>query len=256
MFHFSKLWHRPRKPSANGRQRLIWPDDEFAAIYAMSDIHGCCDAFVEAERRVYLDGGAVRGRKLIVLLGDYVDRGPDSQGVLQRLSAPVADGFSRVTLAGNHDDEFARMYRSETMLSDWLDFAGIETLTSYGIGVEETLRSVGLRGLHNLITERVDQRHVELIDDLPVSLQIGRLFFVHAGLQPGVDLRRQTDTDMMWIREPFLTEGPGLPIFVVHGHTPVLKPTFGRGRVAIDTAAAATGNLSILKIANGELTFI
>jgi serine/threonine protein phosphatase 1 len=250
------LWHRSRTQNANGRSRLTLPDDEFVAIYAISDIHGCCREFAEAERRIYNDGSSINGKKLIVLLGDYIDRGPDSRSVLDRLSSPVAHGYKRIMLAGNHDDEFARMYRQPAMLGEWIDFAGTETLASYGIDVEQTVRQTGLRGLHRLVNEKVDEQHIALIESFPVCLQIGKLLFVHAGVRPGVDLKRQTDTDLMWIREPFLSEGPELPIFVIHGHTPVIEPTFGRQRLAIDTAAAATGALSILKIANGEIIFL
>lgn len=79
-------------------------------------------------------------------------------------------------------------------------------------------------------------------------LRMGRILFVHAGIKPGIDLKRQKDSDLMWIRQPFLDEGPQLPVLVIHGHTPARIPTFGPQRIGIDTAVSATGRLTVLTI--------
>lgn len=256
MFHFPMRWRRIISPQSIGRQRLLWSGNDFEAIYAISDIHGCADELADAQRRIVKDARAYLGPKLLVFLGDYVDRGPDSSKVLEMLAAEPPVGFVRVALSGNHDDEFARMVRKPSIIADWLDFAGTETLASYGIDVAHVIKTKGFRGLQGLVAELVPEEHVAMIEKMPVSLQIGKLLFVHAGIKPGVDMSKQTDMDLMWIREPFLSEGPRRPLFVIHGHTPVLQPTFGPQRVAIDTAATATGHLTILKIAEASFNFI
>jgi serine/threonine protein phosphatase 1 len=256
MFHLPMLWRRHLKLHPTGRQRLVFSDEGFDAIYAITDIHGCAGELADAHARILEDASAVRGSKLIVYLGDYVDRGPASRKVLDMLAAPPLAGFERVTLSGNHDDEFARMARKPSMIGDWIDFAGTATLASYGIDVEHVTRMTGTRGLQKLAADLIPEAHIAMIDAMPVSLQIGQLLFVHAGIRPGVDMAKQTDMDMMWIREPFLSEGPGLPLFVIHGHTPVLEPTYGPQRIAIDTAACSTGHLTVLKIADANLSFV
>jgi serine/threonine protein phosphatase 1 len=106
-------------------------------------------------------------------------------------------------------------------------------------------------GLRNAVDQAVPASHRILLGTLPSMLQIGNLIFVHAGIRNGLPLEHQSDEDLMWIREPFLTRGPELPIIVVHGHTPQIRPHLGNGRIGIDTGCYATGRLAVVKIANG-----
>ncbi len=127
---------------------------------------------------------------------------------------------------------------------------------SYGIDIHHLGSRHKGRGanLQDLLTEAVPASHREFLETLPVSLRIGQMIFVHAGIRPGISLEQQTDGDLMWIREPFLKLGPKLPrTFVIHGHTPHPEPDLGPSRVGIDTGAFYTGKLSILKI-DGEQT--
>nr|WP_132525172.1 metallophosphoesterase family protein [Rhizobium sp. BK376] len=236
------------------RVRLSLDPLAYAAIYAIGDVHGCYEALIEAERRIVEDASLIAGPKLIVLLGDYVDRGKRSRDVLQHLCAPAPEGFHRVALCGNHDDAFFKFLTAPRTNIGWLEFGGEETLYSYGVDAKY-LFSQGRGGLDALcaaIRLAVPTEHIELLRSMPIALSIGDLIFVHAGVRPGVSMDSQSDRDLMWIREPFITKGPQLPSLVIHGHTPDMKPVFASGRIGIDTAAFATGNLTVLKIAGGE----
>ncbi len=98
--------------------------------------------------------------------------------------------------------------------------------------------------------------HVDLLRSLTIAVTYGSILFVHAGIIPGLPLSEQTDEDLMWIREPFLSGGPQLPLLVVHGHTPGSHPVFGLSRIGIDTAVSMGGTLTILKIAEGKQTIL
>jgi serine/threonine protein phosphatase 1 len=99
-----------------------------------------------------------------------------------------------------------------------------------------------------ILRETVPGHHVGLLESLPVALACGDLLFVHAGIRPGVTFEEQDDEDLLWIREPFLSEGPRLPLTVIHGHTAGNEPVFGKGRVCIDTGCYATGRLTAIRI--------
>ena len=234
-------------------------DDWPAAIYAIGDVHGCLDLLIAAEQRVLADAAAFAGPKLIVMLGDYVDRGPKSAGVIDHLQRPLAaTDTTRVCLRGNHDQAFADFIDDPTGNLGWLEYGGEATLRSYGIDAKHVLRDGGgLATLAAIVRETVPDWHRAWLMQLPVLLQAGDVVFAHAGVQPGIPIAEQDDLDLMWIREPFLADGPQLPLTVIHGHTPAKAPSFGPGRIGIDTAAFATGILTALRVtADGSVTVL
>lgn len=240
------------------RLRIELPAQAYTAIYALSDIHGCHDALLEAERCIVEDAATIPGRKLLMHLGDYVDRGPRSSEVLQHLCEPPPDGFDRYCLLGNHDEAFLKFLDDPSAHSGWLDFGAGPTLASYGIDMDYLLRQEGrgLEALGEAVRAAMPPEHIELLRSLPVAVTLGPLVFVHAGIRPGIALAEQTVEDLIWIREPFLSEGPQLPLLVVHGHTPVSRPSFEDGRIGIDTAVSMGGYLSVLKIAKGGTSLL
>ena len=250
-----KLFRNSQTAAAEGRGRLSFErETEFAAIYAIGDVHGCRKELLEAEARIARDASGTDGRKLIVMLGDYVDRGRSSRQVLEHLAGPPPAGFERISLCGNHDDLFLRFLTDPAAHAGWLQLGGHATLFSYGIDASLILnRPRGLERLAELAREAIPAEHVDYLKSLPCLLTIGRIAFVHAGLRPGLPLEEQSDEDLMWIREPFLSRGPELPLVVVHGHTPAPQVTYGKGRICIDTGAFATGHLAVLKIAGGKI---
>lgn len=236
------------------RDRIALTAHDYAAIYALSDIHGCYDDMVAAERRIVEDARSLPGRKLLMFLGDYVDRGPRSSDVLAHLCAPPPEGFDRYALCGNHDDVFLRFLEDPDANSHWLEFGALPTLASYGIDARHVLFDLGfsVTELRDLALKAIPAAHVDLLRSLAGAVTLGSTLFVHAGIRPGVPLHDQTDEDLLWIREPFLSEGPQLPLLVIHGHTPGSHPVFGKGRIGIDTAVSMGGTLTVLKMADGR----
>jgi serine/threonine protein phosphatase 1 len=240
------------------RDRIDLTGRDYTAIYALSDIHGCYDEMAEAERRIIADARSLPGRKLLMYLGDYVDRGPRSSDVLAHLSAPPPEGFDRYALCGNHDDVFLRFLDDPDANIHWLEFGALPTLASYGIDARHMLFDLGysVEELRDMTLKAMPAAHIDLLRSLAAAVTFGSTLFVHAGITPGLPLSEQTDEDLMWIREPFLSGGPQLPLLVVHGHTPGSHPVFGLSRIGIDTAVSMGGTLTILKIAEGKQTIL
>jgi serine/threonine protein phosphatase 1 len=223
-------------------------EDTFATVYAVGDIHGRFDLLLEAEARIEADIGD-NPHALVVYVGDFVDRGRQSSDVLAHLMTSHAPRFTRLCLRGNHDDLFLRFLDAPQSEGGWLDVGGKETLLSYKLD-PRTLREAwnDQFAVQDLLRRHVPDSHREFLRELPYCARWKSYFFVHAGLQPGVPLHKQVTEDLLWIREPFLSKGPELPITVVHGHTPTEEISYGRGRIGIDTGAYATGRLTVLKI--------
>ncbi|MBB4952630.1 serine/threonine protein phosphatase 1 [Agrobacterium vitis] len=239
------------------RSRLTFDPDAFSAIYAVGDVHGCYLELLEAECRILRDANNRDGRKLIVMLGDYVDRGPSSYRVLEHLMKPLPPQIERVSLCGNHDDAFCHFLDDPSGGRRWLDFGAAATLYSYGLDIDQALQKAGgFAGLSSQLAEAVPASHYHWLKSLPVMLTVGQFLFVHAGVKPGLSVETQTDQDLMWIREPFLSRGPELPFTVVHGHTPTDAVTFGKNRIGVDTAAYASGHLSVVRLAAGQADLI
>jgi serine/threonine protein phosphatase 1 len=242
------------KPTSARRRIDLGAGEPQYPLYVMGDVHGCLNELLEAENRIRADIQESGQPGMVILLGDYVDRGPASSAVLDHISRPDHDGLKRIALCGNHDDAFLQFIRDPSQVLQWLDFGGRQTLLSYGIDGDYFLsrKNGGFAALQASLEEAVPAEHIRLLTELPVSVRIGDYVFVHAGLRPGVPLDEQTDEDLMWIREPFLSQGPELPCVVVHGHTPVTEPEFGRSRIGMDTGAYFSGKLAVLKILDGR----
>lgn len=254
------MTRRPDAPFSIPSRRRIDLGDEPATypIYAIGDVHGCIKELQAAEIRIAEDIRQTGRAGLVVFLGDYIDRGPASFQVVEHLLRPSDLGLRRLALCGNHDDVFSKFIAEPQRYMDWLDLGGEQTLMSYGIDVGHlNLRQKSKSGdLKRLLADAVPASHVEFLAHLPILLKVGDLVFVHAGLRPRVQISEQEDEDLMWIREPFLAQGPGWAITVVHGHTPSNEPSIGPGRIGIDTGAFYTGKLTVLKIDGETKVFV
>ncbi|QYA03906.1 serine/threonine protein phosphatase [Rhizobium sp. B21/90] len=257
MTAFIRRWlERYLKPEIR-RPRFVLFASDFVAVYAIGDVHGSVELLRHAYEKIIEDRSEVTGRKLVVFLGDYVDKGPDSKAVLEFLCEPVREGMHHVCLCGNHDAEFFRFLQDPKSNLGWLDFGGVDTLRSYGVDAKHILKNGGGPDvLHRTVCQAIPDQHIDFLSSLPTMLKVGDMVFVHAGVRPGIPLVEQTDHDLLWIREPFLTEGPKLPLFVFHGHTVTAKPDFGKRRVGIDTGAFATGRLTVLKLSQGTVSML
>ncbi|MEM9549598.1 MAG: metallophosphoesterase family protein [Pseudomonadota bacterium] len=209
-------------------------------IYAIGDIHGYSDQFDLAIDLIGMDGGQ---DALVVFLGDYVDRGPDSRGVIDRLVDGMAQGRNWITLKGNHDRMFQWFMESPPRHDahllvgyHWFHEAlgGIATLQSYDIAVVDRMR---LKDLRSQAAETVPQSHVSFLNALPLTYETESLFFAHAGIRPGVPLHAQDEEDLVWIRTEFHDYARPHPKLIVHGHTPVERATHYGNRVNLDSGA-------------------
>ena len=209
-------------------------------IYAIGDIHGHLDKLEEVIDHILADGGHDAE---VVFLGDLVDRGPDSKGVIDFVLNGQKQGRNWAVLTGNHDRMF-RYFLEPSPRVDmrlrpdlyWLHarLGGRETLASYGLHFDEETR---LSEIHAAARAAVPAEHVAFLTNLPYFKQHDDLLFVHAGVRPGVPLEAQSVDDLCWIRDDFLTHTAPHPWLVVHGHTPVDHPSHYGNHVNLDTGA-------------------
>jgi serine/threonine protein phosphatase 1 len=180
-----------------------------------------------------------------VFLGDYIDRGPGSQGVVERLATsqwptPI------IALAGNHEDFLLSFLDDAGFLAFWRSQGGLETLHSYGLNIGPAMAGRGFEEVQAAFKAGFPEQHRNFLETLKPSAGIGDYFFCHAGVRPGVALDRQNRDDLLNIREPFLSSEAEHGKLVVHGHTPAFAPEIRPNRIGIDTAAYATGRLTCL----------
>lgn len=259
VFNWIRGRNQPAPRDDRRRRRLDLGDRPVSfPIYAIGDVHGSLDLLLQAERKILADMAGSSSPALVILLGDYVDRGRDSCGVLQHLLQPPPAPLRRIALCGNHEQLFSDFLENPQDNMHWLDFGGRQTLLSYGVDIDYFLHKGRLRlqPFKDALIGAVPQTHRQLLSSLPIYARIGPYIFVHAGLRPGIPLEMQTDEDMLWIREPFLSEGAGLDLLVIHGHTPVAEPESGPQRIGIDTGAFTTGRLTVLKLSDAGLYLI
>lgn len=241
--------------SSNPRQSRAAGDPpevpESLLVYAVGDVHG---EFRLLDRMLALiaEDAAERtaGRVLLVLMGDVIDRGPDSRAVLERLVHDPLPGGEFRLLRGNHEQEFLNFLANPAKAVSWLAFGGLATLASYGIrppaGNGDPRRFEALR---DELLLRQPESHRRLIEGSCLSLVLGDYAFVHAGIRPGLPLAEQRPDDLLWIRDPFLGAACRHEKVIVHGHTVVATPELLPNRIAIDTGAYATGCLTALVLA-------
>ncbi|MCR5876529.1 serine/threonine protein phosphatase [Phenylobacterium sp. J426] len=218
---------------------------EAGRLIAVGDIHGRNDLL-----RPLLDviGELVRGsrRSAVVFLGDYVDRGPDSRGVIDSLLA-----FRRVAgcevrfLRGNHDDTVLNFLADPAAGPTWIDYGGGATLESYGAPLPSARGDeAGWAATRAAFAELLPGEHRAFFEELEYCAEYGDYFFAHAGARPGVPLEDQSAQDLMWIRDSFLRAKFVWPKTIVHGHTPEEKAVVSHRRIGLDTGAYATGRLT------------
>ena len=245
-----------KPPPDPGRKRIrldFMPEN----IYAIGDVHGCFDFQVQLEQKIIEDGIELSGEKLIIYLGDLVDRGENSAAVIEHCQTPLPDGFKRICICGNHDQAFLEFVENPKMTSEWMQFGGDKTLGSYGLDVEhfKSLK-LGAKDFAELVQQSIPPYHVQFLREMPVALVTPKVIFVHAGMRPGLAFDKHTDEDFMWVRQEFLIEKRATDKIIVHGHTPSDKPILGPGRVGIDTGAYAGGTLTALKLVPGKIEFL
>jgi len=228
------------------------------AVYAVADIHGRRDLLDAMERAIAADIAETRTeRPLICYLGDYIDRGPQSAQVIERLCGPFTDGVARVFLKGNHEDRMIDFLDApERNGPSWIKFGGREALESYGLDVPAAPGDDDWLPLRDALRAALPARHLAFLGDLRLGLVWRDYLLVHAGLDPEKPLALQAPHDLMWIREPFLSSERDWGFTIVHGHVIVEEPVFRANRIGIDTGAYQSGRLTCLVIAPGGTRLI
>ena len=225
--------------------------------YVIGDVHGRLDlldrllAAIEAE----IDAHPV-DRVLLVSLGDLIDRGPSSAGVVERLRTYRHPNVQPVYVLGNHEEVLLRILGGESgLIQKWLWFGGAQCIQSYGVELEALKRMTAEEGLER-IRAAIPAEHVQFLRGFVDSCRFGDFLFVHAGIRPGVELDRQQQSDLRWIREPFLNDDSDHGFVVVHGHTISPEVQERGNRIGIDTGAYKSGVLTALAIEEDRRWFL
>ncbi len=231
------------------------PDGE--RIYAIGDIHGRNDCFEKLLARIDADDRArgESGQTTVILLGDLVDRGPDSRGVIERAMALQGSRQSRF-LMGNHEEILIRTWEGDRRATALLHrVGGRETIMSYGVSAAEYDR-LDIDELTELVGQRVPTEHIAFLRLFADSYQAGDYLFVHAGIRPGISIDAQDPTDLRWIRREFLDDPRDHGLIVVHGHSITEDVDEQPNRIGIDTGAFSSGKLTAIGLEGAERWYL
>lgn len=232
------------RPKADEPMREIPPGER---VYAIGDIHGRADLFLALANAVERDDRK-RGTAdtTIIMLGDLIDRGPESARVVD-LARRWAKRRKIRFLSGNHEEMFLQSFFKTGTLRNFLKFGGLETLLSYGI-TEEELAGSTLDEIQRKMIDLVPWEDREFLRRFELVATVGDYVFVHAGIRPKREIKSQDPYDCRWIREPFLSYSGDPGFTVVHGHTVTDEPVVRSNRIGIDTGAFKSGRLTALAL--------
>ena len=247
-----RLWR-----ASNSRSKVVASSTQGDLVYAIGDIHGRIDLLDELIPQIIRDFEAIDSapKPKLIFLGDYIDRGPDSRSVIDRI-LDLSTIFEVTALKGNHEDALLRFLDDPEFGPNWVEHGGAQTLEAYGVKPPPVADSEAWASMRTQLIENMPQRHVAFFFTLNAYFTIGDYVFVHAGVRPNVALQDQTVHDMMWIRKPFLEAERPCEKVVVHGHTPDEEPFSGPWRIGIDTGAYASGVLTAVCLYGVERRFL
>lgn len=200
-------------------------------IYAIGDSHGCAVELAELLGKI-----EPRRGDTVVFLGDYVDRGPDSKGVIEIVRSYAPSGVRVVALKGNHEDMMVKVHEDPRKFGWWTDNGGNTTLASYGGTIPADI--------------------LKWAANLPLKYSEGGYLFVHAGVDPNVALDEQDEESLLWIRSKFLRSDKDYGVRIIHGHTPNDDPEVRPNRINVDTACCYGNKLTCVVLGKGEPFFV
>ena len=238
-------------------RRLAYSVAQGERIYAIGDVHGRSDLLKAMLAKLRDDAQGYSGKITLVGIGDYIDRGPDSKGVVEALLNEVPATWNKLFLRGNHEQAMLDFLREPGYRGEWLAWGGLQALESYGIAV---YGAQGMRDVAALAAEfeqAIDELgHKAFYEATQLTHTNGDYLFVHAGVRRGIPADQQMSEDLLFIREDFLGRPHGLPYRVVFGHTIMDTPLVDPDRIGIDTGAFQSGILSAVRIEGNDAKII
>lgn len=221
--------------------------------YAVGDIHGRVDLLEHLLAKIHAElQRRPASKTLLVFIGDLIDRGPSSSQVLERLRCYRRDGVRPIFLLGNHEEVLLRILAGDsTVVESWLQFGGLQCLQSYGVP-RARLRGKSPDEIVDVVRTVIPNEHLKFLDTFVDSCRFGDYLFVHAGIRPGLEVDQQSQSDLRWIRDPFLFDESDHGFIVVHGHTISDEVDERPNRIGIDTGAYRSGVLTALAIEGCE----
>ncbi|RLA20924.1 MAG: serine/threonine protein phosphatase [Gammaproteobacteria bacterium] len=230
---------------------------EHTRVYCIGDIHGRVDLLTTLHEQIIADSSGYTGQKILIYLGDYIDRGLHSKEVLDLLIDQPLQGYQSVFLRGNHEQVLLDFLNIDPgIVLQWFGFGGQATFLSYGVSVAGIPFGEQIYQLQSDLAAKIPEKHLSFYQQSQFSYTLGDYFFVHAGVTPKVALNRQLPLDMMWVREEFLNSRYRYEKMIVHGHSVFETPDIQKNRIGIDTGAYASGNLSCLVLQDEQRRFI
>lgn len=217
-------------------------------VYAVGDVHGRADLLAPLLEAIKADAKGFKGHRVLVSIGDIVDRGPDSAGAVDLLQN-MPEGWETIVLRGNHEQALMDFMARPQQTAAWLAWGGVQALQSYGV---QPYGATGVRPVEALAAELAhalqERGHTQFYTATRLYHVEGTVLFVHAGVRPGVKLERQMEEDLLMIREDFIGRPHHLPYRVVFGHTIVPQVQAEADRIAIDTGAYQSNRLSAVAL--------
>lgn len=248
-----RLFHRiagARHAPVGDTVDILVMDPFDGPVYAVGDVHGRLDLYLAMEAAILNDASAFPGPATIVLLGDLIDRGPQTAALIDHLLRPLPGTARRLVLMGNHEAMMLAFLAAPRRGGDWLFAGGHETLASYGVTLDlQTLARLNERKLRQVLAAHLPERHIALMWNALPGVQIGRYLLAHAGADAAAPLSAQPRDALLWG-----TAGLSAPsgLTLVHGHYVTAAPVCEPHRIGIDTGAYATGHLTVLRLIDGH----
>ena len=233
-------------------------------IYAIGDIHGCLKQLISLQEKIFSHSSFKKDNDLLLYLGDYIDRGPNSKGVINQVIKLQKENIKSIFLMGNHEQFMIDfLFNKINNLSNWLMNGADQTFKSYDIEIANFIND-GFEGtkidkLRNVFLNQLTEEHIHFLKNLKLSYTLGKYLFVHAGVNPEKSILEQNKEDFLWSRsDKFFDKNFKFDKIIVHGHTPEKEVVNFPYRINIDTGCFYSGKLSCvcLNDNNNERKFI
>ena len=225
-------------------------------IYCIGDIHGRYDLLQQLHCRIILDANDYSYPISVIYIGDYIDRGHQSKQVIDYLLSDPLPNFNSIFLQGNHEQVLLEFLHDPNSAIAWFSFGGLSTLISYDVKITGIPSPQQLPGLQIELQDNIPDTHVQFFQQLLPYYEKDGYYFVHAGVRPGVQLKKQRLEDMLWIRDKFLDSQRFHGKVIVHGHSITDVPEIHANRIGIDTGAYDSNILTCLVLENDEKRFL